>query len=82
VSVIHLNANRPIRIGSTYVGITDTSDPGHFGTSLVGPNCPDRSTLVPKFPNDSSDLSADTVGDFDKITPLKWNIGNRMRSIE
>jgi len=26
----------------------DTSDPGHFGTSLVGPNCPDRSALVPK----------------------------------
>ena len=20
----------------------DTSDPGHFGTSLVGPNCPDQ----------------------------------------
>ena len=31
-------------------GITDTSDPGHFGTSLVGPNCPDRSALVPKCP--------------------------------
>jgi len=37
----------------------DTSDPGHFGTSLVGPNCPDRSALVPKCPKDSSDLSAE-----------------------
>ena len=34
----------------------DTSDPGHFGTSLVGPNCPDRSALVPKCPKDSSDV--------------------------
>ena len=34
----------------------DTSDSGHFGTSLVGPNCPDRSALVPKCPKDSSDL--------------------------
>ena len=40
-------------------GITDTSDPRHFGTSLVGPNCPDRSALVPKCPKDSSDLSAE-----------------------
>jgi len=39
--------------------ITDTSDPGHFGTSLVGPNCPDRSALVPKCLKDSSDLSAE-----------------------
>jgi len=39
--------------------IQDTSDPGHFGTSLVGPNCPDRSALVPKCPKDSSDLSAE-----------------------
>ena len=37
----------------------DASDPGHFGTSLVGPNCPDRSALVPKCPKDSSDLSAE-----------------------
>jgi len=37
----------------------DTSDPGHFGTSLVGPNCPDRSAVVPKCPKDSSDLSAE-----------------------
>jgi len=37
----------------------DTSDPGHFGTSLVGPNCPDRLALVPKCPKDSSDLSAE-----------------------
>jgi len=37
----------------------DTSDPGHFGTSLVGPNCPDRSALVPKSPEDSSDLSTE-----------------------
>jgi len=37
----------------------DTSDPGHFGTSLVGLNCPDRSALVPKCPKDSSDLSAE-----------------------
>ena len=37
----------------------DTSDPGHFGTSLVGPNCPERSALVPKCPKDSSDLSAE-----------------------
>jgi len=37
----------------------DTSDPGHFGTSLVGPNCPDRSALLPKCPKDSSDLSAE-----------------------
>jgi len=28
----------------------DTSDPGHYGTSLVSLNCPDRSTLVPKCP--------------------------------
>jgi len=40
------------------VRITDTSDPGHFSTSLVGPNCPDRLALVPKCPKDSSDLSA------------------------
>jgi len=33
--------------------------PGHFGTSLVGPNCPDRLTLVPKCLKDSSDLSAE-----------------------
>ena len=39
--------------------ITDTSDPGHFVTSLVGPNCPDRSAPVPKCPKDSSDLSAE-----------------------
>ena len=39
--------------------ITGTSDPGHFGTSLVGPNCLDRSALVPKCPKDSSDLSAE-----------------------
>jgi len=37
----------------------DTSDPGHFGTSLVSPNCPDRSALVPKCPKDSSDLCAE-----------------------
>ena len=37
----------------------DTSDPGHFGTSLEGPNCPDRSALVPKCPKDSLDLSAE-----------------------
>jgi len=37
----------------------DTSDPGHFGTSLEGPNCPDRSALVPKCRKDSSDLSAE-----------------------
>jgi len=37
----------------------DTSDPGHFGTSLVGPICPDRSALVPKCPKDSSDLNAE-----------------------
>ena len=36
----------------------DSSDPGHFGTSLVGPNCPDRSALMPKCPKESSDLSA------------------------
>ena len=36
----------------------DTSDPGHFGTSLVGPNCPDRSALMSKCPKESSDLSA------------------------
>jgi len=35
----------------------DTSDLGHFGTSLVGPNCPDRLALVPKCPKDSLDLS-------------------------
>ena len=28
----------------------DTSDPGDFGTSLVGPNYSDRSALVPKCP--------------------------------
>jgi len=33
--------------------------PGHFATSLVGPNCPDRSVLVPKCPKYSSDLSAE-----------------------
>ena len=37
----------------------DTSDPGLFGTSLVGPNCLDISALVPKSPTDSSDLSAE-----------------------
>ena len=37
----------------------DTSDSGHFGTCLVGPNCPDRSALVPKCPKDSLDLSAE-----------------------
>jgi len=37
---------------------TDTSDPRHFGTSMVGPNCPNRSVLAPKCPKDSSDLSA------------------------
>ena len=36
--------------------IADTSDPGHFGTSLMGPNCQDRSALVPKCPKNSSDL--------------------------
>jgi len=36
-----------------------TQDTGHFGTSLVGPNCPDRSALVPKCPEDISDLSAE-----------------------
>jgi len=39
--------------------ITDTSDPGHFGTNLLRPNCPDISALVPKCPRDSSDLSAE-----------------------
>jgi len=37
----------------------DTSDPGHFGTSLVDPNRPDRWALVPKCPKDSSDLSSE-----------------------
>ena len=48
---------------TTVIGITDTSGPrqfgpGHFGTSLVGTNCPDRLALVPKFPKDSSELSS------------------------
>jgi len=34
-------------------------DLGHFGTSSVGPNCPDRLALVPKCPKDSSHLSAE-----------------------
>ena len=46
------------RLGA-YIRITDTSDPGHFGTSLVGPNCPERLALVPKCPKDSSNLSAE-----------------------
>jgi len=37
----------------------ETSDPGHFGTGLLGPNCPDRSALVPKCRQDSLDLSAE-----------------------
>jgi len=36
-----------------------TPDPGYFGTSLVGPNCLDRSALASKCPKDSSDLSAE-----------------------
>jgi len=36
----------------------DTSHPRQFGTSLVGPNCPDRSALVQNCPTDSSDQSA------------------------
>jgi len=39
--------------------ITNTSDPGHSGTSLVGPKFPDRSAMVPKCPKDSSDLCAE-----------------------
>jgi len=35
----------------------DTSDPGHFGTSLVGPKCPDRSALVPKCPKNGNVLA-------------------------
>ena len=37
----------------------DTSDPRHFSTSLVGPNCADRSALVLQCPKDSLDLSAE-----------------------
>ena len=36
-----------------------TQDTGHFGTSLVGPNCPDRSSQVPKCPKDGSNLSTE-----------------------
>jgi len=57
---------RPVAENSLnrYWWITDTSDPRHFGpwhvgTSLVCPNCLNRSALVPKCPKDSSDLCAE-----------------------
>jgi len=34
----------------------DTSDPRHFGTSLMVPKCPDSSALVPKCLSDTSAL--------------------------
>jgi len=37
----------------------DTLEPGHCGTSLMGPNCPDRLALVSRCPKDSSNLSAE-----------------------
>jgi len=45
--------------GNRTLWTLDTSDPRHFGTILVGPNCPDNSALVPKCPKDRSDLSAE-----------------------
>ena len=39
--------------------MSDTSDPRHFGTTLVGPNCPDTLALVPECLLDTSDLSAE-----------------------
>jgi len=44
--------------GNQILRTQNSSDPRHFGTIVVGPNCPDTSAPVPKCPKDSSDLSA------------------------
>jgi len=58
-----------------FLQIPDTSDPGHFGTSLVSLNSPNRSALVPKCPKDSSDLSDElSCPKCPSVMPRYWRL--------